>query len=149
MPQKPLGELTDNSMKNLQSLIDANTVIGEAIKTDDGTTILPVCKVSFGYASGGGDLPSSQKEMFGGASGGGVTMTPIAFLVIKDGNVKLMQVQSFSNTADRMVGMVPDVMDKVTGIIDGFRKGGPEPDQVDMNQPDTEPTDPISPIDVL
>ncbi|MEG0541457.1 MAG: GerW family sporulation protein [Angelakisella sp.] len=127
MAQTPIGELTDNSMKNLKTLIDSNSVIGTPITSADGTVILPVSKVSFGFASGGGDVPSSQKELFGGGSGGGVTITPMGFLVIRDGDVKLLQLQSFSNTADRVVGMVPDVMDKVNGIISGFGKKNEEP----------------------
>lgn len=126
MAQKPISELTDSAMKNLQTLIDANAVIGQAITTPEGTTILPVCKVTFGFASGGSDLPASQKELFGGGSGGGVSITPIAFLVLKDGDVKLVQVQSFSNTADRVVGMVPEVMDKVSGLVSGMKKSSGE-----------------------
>ncbi len=136
MPQKPISELTESSMKNLQALVDSNAVIGEAITTADGTTILPVCKVTFGYASGGSDLPSSQKELFGGGSGGGVSITPIAFLVIKDGNIKLLQVQSFANTADRVVGMVPEVVDKVTDFVSGMKKpdGKGKAQEVDMTE---------------
>ena len=69
-----LGELTESNMKNLQALIDSNSVIGREIVTPDGTVILPVSKVSFGFGSGGGDLPSSQKELFGGGTGGGGTI---------------------------------------------------------------------------
>jgi len=119
MSQHPIGELTDNSMKNLRALVDANTVIGSPVTTPDGTTILPVSKVAFGYGSGGGDLPSSQKQMFAGGSGGGVTITPMAFLIIKNGEIKILQIQSFSNTADRVVDMVPDVIDKVKGFVEG------------------------------
>lgn len=90
-----------------------------------GTVILPVSKVSFGFGSGGGDLPSSQKELFGGGTGGGVTITPLAFLIVKNGDVKLLQVQSYNNTADRVVGMVPDVVDKVSGLISGNKKEKP------------------------
>lgn len=117
-----LGELTESNMKNLQALIDSNSVIGREIVTPDGTVILPVSKVSFGFGSGGGDLPASQKELFGGGTGGGVTITPLAFLIIKNGDVKLLQVQSYNNTADRVVDMVPDVMDKVSGLISGAKK---------------------------
>lgn len=127
MPQTPIGDLTDSAMKNLKTLVDSNTVIGQPVYTADGTVIIPVSKVSFGFASGGGDLPSSQKQMFGGGTGAGVTMTPVAFLVISGGDVKLLQVQSFSNTADRMVGMVPEVIDKVNSVISGLtnkEKGG-------------------------
>lgn len=127
MAQTPISELTDGSMKNLKTLIDSNSVIGAPITTPDGITILPVSKITFGFGVGGGDLPSSQKELFGGGSAGGVTITPIAFIVIDKGNVKLLQVQSFSNTADRVVGMVPEVMDKVSGIVDGFKKKNDQP----------------------
>ena len=117
-----LGELTESNMKNLQALIDSNSVIGKEIITPDGTVILPVSKVSFGFGSGGGDLPATQKDLFGGGTGGGVSITPLAFLIVKNGDVKLLQVQSYNNTADRVVGMVPDVVDKVSGLISGIKK---------------------------
>lgn len=125
MGVKPISELTDSSMKNLKTLIDSNAVIGQAITTPDGATILPVSKVSFGFGTGGSDLPASQKELFGGGAGGGVSITPIAFLVIREGDVKLLQVQSFSSTADRVVGMVPDMMDRVSGFVSGLGKKEP------------------------
>ncbi len=103
-----LGELTESNMKNLQALIDSNSVIGREIVTPDGTVILPVSKVSFGFGTGGG-----------------VTITPLAFLIVKNGDVKLLQVQSYNNTADRVVGMVPDVVDKVSGLISGNKKEKP------------------------
>lgn len=133
-----LGELTDSSMKNLQGLIDSNAVIGREIVTADGTTILPISKVSFGFGSGGSDLPSSQKELFGGASGAGVSITPIGFLVVRDGNVKLLQIQGYNNTADRLVEMVPDVVDKVSGVINNFRSKKEEEPAVDEPVPDEE-----------
>ena len=117
-----LGELTESNMKNLQALIDSNSVIGKEIITPDGTVILPVSKVSFGFGSGGGDLPATQKDLFGGGTGGGVSITPLAFLIVKNGDVKLLQVQSYNNTADRVVGMVPDVVDKVSGLISDSKK---------------------------
>ena len=93
MAVKPISELTDSSMKNLQTLIDSNSVIGKPITTPDGTTVLPVSRISFGFGTGGSDLPATQKELFGGGAGGGVSITPIAFLVIQNGNVKVLQVQ--------------------------------------------------------
>ncbi len=120
-----LGELTESSMKNLQTLIDSNSVIGKEVITPDGTVILPVSRVSFGFGTGGGDLPATQKELFGGGTGGGVSITPLAFLIVKNGDVKLLQVQSYSNTADRVVGMVPEVVDKVSGLINS-KKTAPE-----------------------
>ena len=103
-----ISVLVSGGGTNLQALIDSNSVIGREIVTPDGTVILPVSKVSFGFGSGGGDLPSSQKELFGGG-----------------GDVKLLQVQSYNNTADRVVGMVPDVVDKVSGLISGSKKEKP------------------------
>ncbi len=116
-------------MKNLQTLIDSNSVVGDPITTPDGTTILPVSRVSFGFGTGGSDLPATQKELFGGGSGGGVSITPVAFLVIQNGSVKVLQIQSFSSTADRVVGMVPDVIDRVSGFVSGMgKKDAPDPE---------------------
>ncbi len=137
MATKPISELTDSSMKNLQALIDSNAVIGKAITTPDGTTILPVSKVTFGYASGGSDLPATQKELFGGGAGGGVSITPIAFLVIQNGSVKVLQVQAYQNTADRVVGMVPDVIDKVSGLVSGMGKKEPAQEGPSVSQEET------------
>ena len=122
MAVKPISELTDSSMKNLQTLIDSNSVVGKPVTTPDGTTILPVSRVSFGFGTGGADLPATQKELFGGGSGGGVSITPVAFLVIREGDVKVLQIQSFSSTADRVVGMMPDVIDRVSGFVSGLGK---------------------------
>ena len=128
MAANPINELTDNSMKNLRALVDSNTVIGDPVTTPDGTTILPVSKVSFGFGTGGSDLPATQKELFGGGAGGGVSITPIAFLVIQNGNVKVLQVQSFSSTADLVVGMMPEVIDRVSGFVSGLGKKDGEPE---------------------
>lgn len=127
MAATPIRELTDSSMKNLQTLIDSNSVIGNPITTPDGTTILPVSRVSFGFGTGGSDLPATQKELFGGGTGGGVSITPIAFLVIQGGNVKVLQIQSFSGAADRVVGMMPDVIDRVSGFVGGLGKKEEQP----------------------
>ena len=129
MAVKPISELTDSSMKNLQTLIDSNSVVGDPITTPDGTTILPVSRVSFGFGTGGSDLPATQKELFGGGSGGGVSITPVAFLVIQNGSLKVLQIQSFSSAADRVVGMVPDVIDRVSGFVSGMgKKDAPDPE---------------------
>lgn len=129
MAVKPISELTDSSMKNLQTLIDSNSVVGDPITTPDGTTILPVSRVSFGFGTGGSDLPATQKELFGGGSGGGVSITPVAFLVIQNDSVKVLQIQSFSSAADRVVGMVPDVIDRVSGFVSGMgKKDAPDPE---------------------
>ena len=93
----------------------------------DGTLILPVSKVSFGFASGGSDFPSkTPKELFGGGSGAGVSISPIAFLVVKDGNVKMLQLASQeANATDRIINALPDVLDK---LQDMFKKEKPGAD---------------------
>ena len=116
--KNPLGEVLDTSLEKLKKLVDVNTIIGDAITTADGTTIIPVSKVSFGFATGGSELPTSKPSTpFGGGSGGGVTISPLAFLVINKGNVQLLQMQTANNTADRVVNMIPGVIDKVSGIM--------------------------------
>lgn len=116
-----LNDLTENSMKNLKTLIDSNAILGEAVIAD-GVKIIPVSRVSFGFGSGGGDLPSQQRELFAGGSGAGVTIVPVAFIIInKNGDVRIQQVQSFTGAADRVVGMVPEVIDKVSGFVDTRR----------------------------
>ena len=107
------------SMDKIKQMVDVNTIIGDPVTTPDGTTIIPVSKVTFGYASGGSEFPSSKTpDPFGGGAGAGVTIQPIAFLVIKaGGGVQLLQLATSSNTADKVVNLVPEVIDKITGIV--------------------------------
>lgn len=108
-----ISGLTDNSMKNLKDLVDTNSVIGEPIVTPDGTMIIPISKVSFGFATGGSDLAAkSPKDVFGGGSGGGVTIQPLCFLVVKNGDVKILHINTNNSTASQLVNMVPEVIDK-------------------------------------
>ena len=114
-----ISGLTDNSMKNLKTLVDADTVIGNPITTPDGTMIIPVSKVSFGFATGGSDLASkSPKDVFGGGSGGGVTIQPLCFLVVKNGDVKILHINSNNSTGSQALNMIPDVIDKISGIVE-------------------------------
>lgn len=99
-------------------MVDANTIIGTPITCEGGTTVIPISKVSFGFASGGSDLPTKvAKDMFGGGGGAGVTVTPVAFLVITGSDVKLMQLSINAKAANAVVNMVPDLMDKLTGFL--------------------------------
>ena len=123
--KSPLSDLMRTAMEKVHEMVDTKSIVGEPIVTADGVTLIPISRVSVGFGSGGGDLPSSQKELFGGGTGGGVTITPMAFLIVRNGDVKLIQVQSYNNTADRLVGMVPDVMDTVSGLISGGKKEKP------------------------
>ena len=116
------------SMENLKGLIDVNSIVGAPITTPDGTTIIPVSKVSFGFASGGSDFPrKSTKDLFGGGSGAGVSILPVAFLVAaKDGSVRLIQLSDTSNNIDRALGLMPEMVDKVAGFFHKDEKTQPE-----------------------
>ncbi|MBQ2971112.1 MAG: GerW family sporulation protein [Ruminococcus sp.] len=115
----PINSLMDTTMKKIKEMIDVNTIIGDPITTPDGTTIIPVSKVSYGFASGGSDLPTKKdnKDCFGGGSGAGVTINPVAFLYVSKGNVKLIPIEKYDGAVDRVVGMVPDLVDKVTELF--------------------------------
>lgn len=111
-------DLITSSMSKIREMADANTIMGTPVNLDNGVTIIPVSKVSYGFAGGGSDLPSkSDKELFGGASGAGVTITPLGFLVISGGDVQLMQLNLDVSTSSAIVNMVPEVFNKVAGLF--------------------------------
>ena len=107
-------------MKKMRDMIDANTIVGEPITTADGITLIPVSKVSFGFVGGGSDFSQKQdsKNGFGGGTGAGVNIIPVAFIVAKGQDVDLIYVTPTAlSTVDRLIETVPDVIDKVTGFI--------------------------------
>ena len=120
---KTLPNMLDNTISKIREMVDVNSVIGNPITTPDGVTIIPVSKVSVGFGGGGSDFttknPGSGEMPFGGGAGGGVNVTPICFLIVKDGSVRMMPVAAPANTtADRIVEMVPDALDKIVSFID-------------------------------
>ena len=118
MSEKNLEGLLNVSLENIKGLVDSNSIIGSPITTPDGATIIPVSKVSFGFASGGSDFPTtSPKDMFGGGSGAGISIQPVAFLVILNGEVKLLQLSIDASTPNALINMVPDVMEKISGYM--------------------------------
>ena len=123
-----LPNMLDNTIAKIREMVNANSVIGEPITTADGTTVIPVSKISVGLGGGGSDFVSKNlnhhENPFGGGVGAGVKVTPVAFLVIKDGNVRMIPVATPANTtADRIVEMVPDTLDKIANFIDSHKKG--------------------------
>lgn len=103
------------SVEKIKAMVDANTVVGSPISMPDGTTLIPVSKVSYGFASGGSDLPSKTTSgMFGGGAGAGINITPVAFITMKDGNVNILPVVAQPDTLDRVVSLVPDVVNKIS-----------------------------------
>ena len=120
---KTLPNMLESTIAKIREMVDVNSVIGNPITTGDGVTIIPVSKVSVGFGGGGSDFVSKnvnkQENPFGGGAGGGVKVTPIAFLIVKDGNVRMLPVAAPANTtADRVVEMVPDVLDKIGAFIE-------------------------------
>ena len=117
--EHPIGSLMDTTMEKIKEVIDVNTIIGEPITSPDGTLIIPVSKVSYGFAAGGSDLPTKKenKDCFGGGSGAGVTIQPVAFLTVYQGDVRLVSVDREEGTADKLVNMIPDVLKKVKGVF--------------------------------
>ncbi len=132
MAEKSAGAILSSTIEKIRELVDTSTIIGEAIYAEGGTTIIPVSKVTYGFASGGADFPSkSTKELFGGGGGAGVTITPVAFLVISGGEVTLKHITAYDNAAERVVNLVPEMFDKVTGFIN---KAKAEPAVTDENK---------------
>ena len=118
MSDHPIESMMNTTMEKIKTMVDASTMIGDPITTPDGTVIIPVSKVSFGFASGGSDIPTiKQAGQFGGGAGGGVSVQPIAFLVIKDGHVELLQMNDSKTTADRIVTMAPEMVDKFAELF--------------------------------
>ena len=121
--EHPIGNLMNVTMEKIKEMVDVNTIVGNPITAEDGTLIIPVSKVSYGFASGGSDLPTKNenKDLFGGGSGAGVTIQPIAFLTVYQGNVRLISVNG-GDGIDKIMGMVPDVVDKVKGFFKKDKK---------------------------
>lgn len=110
-----VNETMGITIEKIKEMIDVNTVVGDPITTPDGTTVIPVSKVSFGFASGGTDGTNMR---FGAGAGAGVNITPIAFMIIKDGNTRMIYVQPPVNSAvDKILDMIPEAADKVTELI--------------------------------
>ena len=117
MKEKSANGILSTTIEKVRDLVDVSTIIGEAINLPDGLTIIPISKVTYGFASGGSDLPTkTQKDLFGGGAGAGVTIDPVAFLVVKDGEVTIKHIVTNDNAAERAVSMVPEMFDKVVSL---------------------------------
>ena len=124
MAEHPIQGLMGVTIEKIRDMVDTSTIIGDPIHVDDTTTIIPVSRVTFGFVSGGSDVgPSSNKQMFGGGSGAGVTVSPVCFLVIgKDGSANILGINAqASDTVDRLVEMIPGAINKVSNFVSGFK----------------------------
>ena len=140
MDNHPIENLMRSTMESIKDMIDVNTIVGDPISSLDGTTIIPISKVCFGFASGGSEFNSiepsnsSNKYPFGGGSGAGVTVKPVAFLVIKNDSIRLLSLDQ-QNTYDKIVDTVPQIIDIVKGMFKN--KNDKDSDFLDKENCDT------------
>ncbi|WP_232698164.1 GerW family sporulation protein [Brevibacillus daliensis] len=123
MAEHPIQGLMKTTMENLKHMVDVNTIIGDPVETPDGSVILPISKVGFGFASGGsefkisGDLHPDHTHPFGGGSGGGVSITPVAFLVVGKQGVRSVPLENQTHLYDRILDSVPVIVDKFQSMM--------------------------------
>ena len=117
MKETPVNKIMENTLQKMREMVDVSTIIGEPMKTGD-TTLIPVSKVSYGFTSGGTDLPSKQNaELFGGGGGGGITISPVAFIIIQGEKVRMMQINNYTSSADRAIAMIPELVDQLSQLL--------------------------------
>ena len=125
MSDTAIKGIMDVTMDKIRAMADADTIIGKEIKLDNGIVIIPISKVSFGFASGGSDFPSkTNKELFGGGAGAGISVTPTAFIVINNNDVRLLQISKKADATDKAIDMLPALFDKITAL---FKKDEDKP----------------------
>ena len=136
----PISDLMTETMSKIKEMVDVNTIIGNPIVAADGTTVIPVSKVSFGFGAGGSESASKHAASgsplaFGGGSGAGVTVSPVCFLVIgKDGSANILGINAqASDTVDRLVEMIPGAINKVSNFVSGFK--GKTEDAAEVAEP--------------
>ena len=135
MSENKVSELLGSSMEKIKQMVDVNTVVGDPITTPDGTTVIPISRVNYGFAAGGSDLPSKAQPaagLFAGGSGAGITVSPVAFLSIHQGNVRVIQIEPYFSPVDRALEKIPDIADMLGRLFrkdaqEGGEEAAPEP----------------------
>lgn len=118
MSDTAIKGIMDVTMDKIRAMVDADTIIGKEIKLDNGIVLIPVSKISFGFASGGSDFPSkTNKELFGGGVGAGVSVTPTAFIVVNGSDVRMLQISKKPDSTDKAIDMLPALFDKITTLF--------------------------------
>ncbi len=111
-------ELMGVSIDKIRQMVDVSTVIGDPMTLPDGTVLIPVSRVSYGFASGGSDLPTKgTQELFGGGGGAGINITPIGFIVSEKGKVRVLPMVAYPDTINQAVNMIPDLIQRLTDLI--------------------------------
>ncbi len=124
MSEHPIEGLMTTAMQSIKEMVDVNTIVGDAVQAPDGTVIIPISKVCFGFAAGGGDYgqqttndgESESKLPFAGGSGAGVTINPVAFMVCGEKHVKLLPVDT-NTSVDKVLDLIPQLVDKINGVF--------------------------------
>ncbi len=133
MKEQSASGILGTTIDKIKNLVDTSTVIGEPMKVSEKITVIPISKVTYGFASGGSDFPSKNNvELFGGAGGAGITVTPVAFLVVNDDIVTIKTISTTDNQIEKVVSAVPEVVNTVTGLVNKFsKKDEPATDVID------------------
>ena len=142
MKEQSASGILGTSIEKIKDLVDVSTIIGDPIKISDTLQIIPVSKVTYGFASGGTDFPSkNNQELFGGGGGAGITISPVAFLVVNNGNVSVKYINAAEGSVERVIGMVPDIVDKATDVISQLKnKDNTVDNAINDYMASTEPT---------
>ncbi|WP_067727526.1 GerW family sporulation protein [Oceanobacillus damuensis] len=143
--EHPIEGLMTTAMENLQKMVEVNTIVGDPVKSPDGSLIIPVSKLGFGFAAGGSEFNSNQSQgdsdatlPFGGGSGGGVSITPVAFLIVSEQGVKMVHLDQHTHLYERMLDFAPNVIEKVQQIMN--ENGGSKKEQSEEKQEKTNPS---------
>lgn len=123
MEQHPIENLMKNTLENIKGMVDVNTIIGDAVHTQDGSTIIPISKVGFGFASGGSEFQLVDKKCdcnsaypFGGGAGSGISIKPVAFLVVREDAIRLLPIDH-NNSYEKIIDSLPQLVETFTSII--------------------------------
>lgn len=137
MKEQSAAGILGTTIEKIKDMVDSKTIIGDPIDAGDGIKVIPVSKVTYGFASGGSDFPTkTSKELFGGGGGAAVTLTPVAFLIINNGSVSVKYITEGPDASvERVVGMIPDLIDKLSEVVDKLKskKNGSDNDEIDVD----------------
>ncbi|MCL7747808.1 GerW family sporulation protein [Halalkalibacter alkaliphilus] len=152
MTDHPIQGLMKTAMENLKEMVDVNTIVGDPVETPDGSVIMPVSKVGFGFAAGGSEFvieergpKEEHKHPFGGGSGGGVSITPIAFLVVNSEGVKMVHLDSNTHLYEKLLDFAPQVVEKIQQMVGNNGNSGSNNGSTTTFSSTTTTTDPNQP----
>ena len=132
MNERPLDSLIDKTMAKIKEMVDVNTVVGKPLLVNADITIIPISKIVYGFATGGSEFSAkkeSKENLFGGGSGAGVTVVPVAFLVINKGDVKVINVEASATAVEKTIDALPNILEKIKSI---FKKNGSKKEKIEI-----------------